>query len=104
MTLTAFAALSLFAAPGHAVLMAARTGVSEGFRTGLTLTADTGTFPRGRCRPARRRLHPRSASNTVAARIFSLEKTRQGCINLKSVPGHSLNTVLAILGITVALR
>lgn len=40
----AFAALSLFAAvsPGPAVLMAARTGLTEGFRTGAMLAAGIG--------------------------------------------------------------
>ena len=40
----AFAALSLFAAvsPGPAVLMAARTGLTEGFRTGAFLAAGIG--------------------------------------------------------------
>lgn len=40
----AFASLSLFAAisPGPAVLMAARTGLSEGFRTGAFLAAGIG--------------------------------------------------------------
>lgn len=40
----AFAALSLFAAisPGPAVLMAARTGLTEGFRTGAYLAAGIG--------------------------------------------------------------
>ncbi len=47
MTLTAFAAfalLSLFAAisPGPAVLMSARTGLTEGFRTGAMLAAGIG--------------------------------------------------------------
>ncbi len=40
----AFAGLSLFAAvsPGPAVLMAARTGLTEGFRTGAMLAAGIG--------------------------------------------------------------
>ena len=40
----AFALLSLFAAvsPGPAVLMAARTGLTEGFRTGMALAAGIG--------------------------------------------------------------
>ncbi len=71
MTLTAFlafAALSLFAAisPGPAVLMAARTGLTEGFRTGAMLAVGIGAGGGvlGRCRhvraehPVRRRPCP----------------------------------------------
>ena len=197
----AFAALSLFAAisPGPAVLMAARTGLTEGFRTGAALatgigagavfwaacamfglnllfaaapallwalkigggayliwmgiklwrsastpfdTTDARPVPRSAASAFRLGLFTQLANpkpavmfsaiflgtvpqgtapwvyaallavvfanetiwNTIVARIFSLERTRNGYISLKTIIDRSFGTLLALLGLKVALQ
>ena len=92
MTLAAFLAFALLTllgaiSPGSAVLMSARTGLNEGFRTGAFL-AVLFTFE--------------AAWNILVARIFSLDRTRATYISLKTIIDRAFGGMLVLLGVKIA--